>query len=108
MGLLQCNKIVPNRADAVPLADAAAIPIVYGTADLALRHRSQLQAGAGSERALGVCAGGLIVNSVKGPDFGLLHRLLLLVGQGETGRRKVLLLVLGRLGRGLQACHTSL
>ncbi|KXZ55570.1 hypothetical protein GPECTOR_2g1119 [Gonium pectorale] len=31
--------------DAVPLQDAAAIPIVYGTADLALRHRAGLKAG---------------------------------------------------------------
>ncbi|GLC40695.1 hypothetical protein PLESTB_000031800 [Pleodorina starrii] len=31
--------------DGVPLQDAAAIPIVYGTADLALRHRAQLKAG---------------------------------------------------------------
>ncbi|EFJ49520.1 hypothetical protein VOLCADRAFT_59353 [Volvox carteri f. nagariensis] len=31
--------------DGVPVQDAAAIPIVYGTADLALRHRAQLKAG---------------------------------------------------------------
>ncbi|GFR48767.1 hypothetical protein Agub_g10588 [Astrephomene gubernaculifera] len=31
--------------DTVPLEDAAAIPIVYGTADVALRHRAQLKAG---------------------------------------------------------------
>ncbi|KAG2491901.1 hypothetical protein HYH03_009853 [Edaphochlamys debaryana] len=31
--------------DAVPLEDAAAIPIVYGTADVALRHRAGLAAG---------------------------------------------------------------